>query len=158
MQQNEKLFEEIYQAFLRTYRNQATRKDTANYLSSVYAMYKPNTYMRYLDSFLHMMDGTQFASVVPINLSVYLLQRIGQDFGKPALQQALLAEKQHIQYYYNTCGSASTGLRTALQSLASQHDLQIDFLHRVKFKFHYKIIKENWLCLKKCIPFLLSLL
>ncbi len=127
MQQNEKMFEEIYQAFLRTYRNQATRTDTANYLSSVYAMYKPSTYMRYLDSFLHMMDGTQFASVVPINLSVYLLQCIERDFGVSALQQALLAEKQHIQYYYDVCGSASKGLRTALQALASQHDLQIDF-------------------------------
>lgn len=127
MQQNEKLYEEIYQAFSRVYRGQMTRNDAAAYLSSVYAGYKATTYKRYLDSFLHMMDGTQFASVVPINLSVYLLQRIEQDFGVSALQQALLAEKQHIQYYYNTCGSASTGLRTALQSLASQHDLQIDF-------------------------------
>ena len=127
MQQNEKMFEEIYQAFLRTYRNQASRKDTANYLSSVYAMYKPNTYMRYLDAFLHMIDGTKFASRLPINLSVYLLQRICEDFGTPVLQQALLAEKQHIQYYYSIRGDSSAGLRTALQALASQHNLQIDF-------------------------------
>ena len=127
LQQNEKLFEEIYQAFLRVYRNQSTRDEAATYLTSVYAGYKSNTYKRYLDAFLHMMDGKQFASVVPINLSVFLLQRIQQDFGVSALQQALAAEKLHIQYYYGVSGSSSVGLRNALQALASQHNLQIDF-------------------------------
>ena len=127
MQQNDKLFEEIYQAFLHVYRNQSTREEAATYLTSVYAGYKANTYKRYLDSFLHMMAGTQFASVVPINLTIFLLKRIHQDFGESALQQALIAEKLHIQYYYGVSGSSSAGLRSALQSLASQHNLQIDF-------------------------------
>jgi len=121
------LFEEIYQTYLRVYRGQIIRRQAAEHLVSVYGGYKPNTYLRYLDSFLHMMDGTQFASVVSKDLTLFLLQRIDQDFGEEALQRALIAEKQHIQYYYNVEGVRQSGLCTALEMFAIQHNFTMNF-------------------------------
>ena len=121
------LFEEIYQTFLCVYHHQLTRQQAANQLFTTYDKYKKNTYLRYLDSFLHMMDGTQFASVVPIDLSAFFIQRIQQDFGTKALEKALLAEKQHIQYYYNATGTRQSGLCDTLQKISLQFSIPMSF-------------------------------
>ena len=124
---SEAAHEMMYQQFLRVYKNQCTRKEAAEYLCTRIDGYKMTTFLRYMDSFLHMMDGTKFASVVPSDLAVFLLSRIAQEHGIAALSRALSAEKQHIQYYYDVSGSSQSRLCHCLAALAASNGISMTF-------------------------------
>ena len=119
--------EMMYQQFLRVYKGQCTRKDAIETLCGRIVGYQPNTFGRYMDSFLHMMSGTAFASVLPSDLTVFLLTRILQEHGPAVFLGALSAEKQHIQYYYNVRGVSQSGLCRKLSSLAASNGVSMTF-------------------------------
>ena len=125
--QKKQTFELIGKQFLAVYNGQYTRKEAVERLCAKIEAYKPSTFSRYLDSFLHMMSGTLFVSVLPIDLSIFLLEYIFEVCGKDALQRALNAEKQHIQYYYNVSGNSQNGLCRQLMALAEANDISITF-------------------------------
>lgn len=77
--------------------------------------------------FTSMMEGKKYTRRSNMEMTIYFLRRIGQEYGKEKLINALTATQENIQYYYEQTGNKSNGMRRGCRHVAKEYGVEIDF-------------------------------
>ncbi len=77
--------------------------------------------------FASMMDGKKYTRRSNMEMTVYFLRRIGQEYGKERLTNALNATRDNIKYYYEQTGNKSNGMRRGCRTVVKEFDIEMDF-------------------------------
>ncbi|MBQ6827530.1 MAG: AAA family ATPase, partial [Thermoguttaceae bacterium] len=74
-----------------------------------------------------MLDGKRFTRRANVELTLYFLVKIGEDFGKERLETALEATRDNIVYYFEQKGNKSNAMRRGCQKIAEANGVALSF-------------------------------
>lgn len=77
--------------------------------------------------FSSMMDGKKYTRRSNMEMTVYLMRRIAEEYGIERVTNALNATRESIKYYYEHTGNKSNGIRRGCRKVAEENGVQIDF-------------------------------
>lgn len=89
-----------YDVAKRVYENEITRNEGIEYLNSNFKMNK-NSATDGINNFKYLITGQKYTRTSNAFATEYYLEKITQDYGTTELENALLAVRQHIEYYEN---------------------------------------------------------
>lgn len=78
----------------------------------------------YVNNFKLFMAGRVYHRTLSAYATRYYLDSILRDFGENALEKALEAVSQHVDYYENLTGAPQSKIRAAVQELSSKYVIQ----------------------------------
>ncbi len=81
--------------------------------------------------FASMMDGKKYTRRSNMEMTIYFLRRIGQEFGEERLRNALLATRANIKYFYEQTGNKSNGMCRGCKYVAKEFGIDIDFTEEI---------------------------
>lgn len=81
--------------------------------------------------FTSMMDGKKYTRRSNMEMTIYFLRRIGQEFGKERLLNAFDATQENIKYFYEQTGNKSNGMRRGCRYVAKEFNVDVDFTEEI---------------------------
>ena len=66
-----------------------------------------------------------------MEMTIYFLRRIGQEFGKERLLNAFDATQENIKYFYEQTGNKSNGMRRGCRYVAKEFNVDVDFTEEI---------------------------
>ncbi len=117
----------IYEISKDVHQNKIKMNDAVSKLLKEIGIFNETTYKLMIMIFRSMIEGKRYTPRFNADLIHYFIEHIGLDYGKNALNNALRATQENLQYYYEQTGNKSNSIRKACQKIADKNEVNISF-------------------------------
>lgn len=101
--------------------------EAAEKMSAEIPAFKDVSHKMTIMVFSSMMDGKKYTRRSNMEMTVYLMRRIAEEYGVERVVNALNATRESIKYYYEHTGNKSNGIRRGCRKVAEENGVQMDF-------------------------------
>ena len=113
------------------YEGKLSVEEAAEKMSAAVPAFKNVSHKLTVGVFSSMMDGKKYTRRSNMEMTIYFLCRIGQEFGKERLTNALLATQENIKYFYEQTGNKSNGMRRGCRRVSQDFVVDVDFTEAI---------------------------
>lgn len=117
----------VYSYCKRVFFGEISKDDAASELNNKIPNVGEKTFGYAISVFGSMMNGDKYGWSTSVELTVYFIKKIAQDYERKRLINAFTSVQESNKYYYEQYGRKSIGLRYACRILAEEYEIDIDF-------------------------------
>ncbi|MBQ9798901.1 MAG: AAA family ATPase [Thermoguttaceae bacterium] len=119
--------ETIYRYAKAVYEGTLATKDAVEAMRAEAPYFNASSHYIFITVLAAMLDGAQFKRRANVELTLYFLANIGENFGKERLETALRTTRDNVLYYFEKNGNKSNAMRRGCQKIADANGIALSF-------------------------------